>query len=570
MINLKNLKPNLGNIVSTMANLTNMEYAIFNTNAELVSSTKVYLQRKGRNVHSASIEEVLNQGNVIVNKPGSMMSCLGCRFVNNCPSTIEILSCIKLDGEPIGVISLTSFSQEGHNMIEENIRDYMDILEYISNLISMFAFNESSKKDTQILHKVIDEIVKEIEYNYLIIDNRGLLIYWDKGIQDLFSYCDLYTQTIALMFPKDITNWIFTGVRQGKKHCVMEGFQGILHSTPLKIEGEIVAYILKLERDKNNSKISMHENYLDSILSKDYEMKNIKEKIKKIANSSSSVLITGDTGTGKEIVAKAIHYTSNRSNNPFIPINCANIPESLFESELFGYEEGAFTGAKKGGKLGIFEMANGGTIFLDEIGELPLHLQAKLLRVLQENSIQRLGSIMPIPVDVRVIAATNQDLESMMDENTFRADLFYRLNVIPIHLPSLKERLADIDILIDHFIDKYNGRLMKNINNISKEAIDIMRLYQWPGNVRELENAIEYAMNIEDTETIQLSNLPNKIIKSVNKKIDLKESIALEEANLITNTLDKYGWDLKGKEKASKALGISVRTLYRKLKELEL
>lgn len=570
MINLKNLKPNLGNIVSTMANLTNMEYAIFNTNAELVSSTKVYLQRKGRNVHSASIEEVLNQGNVIVNKPGSMMSCLGCRFVNNCPSTIEILSCIKLDGEPIGVISLTSFSQEGHNMIEENIRDYMDILEYISNLISMFAFNESSKKDTQILHKVIDKIVKEIEYNYLIVDNRGLLIYWDKGIQDLFSYCDLYTQAIDLMFPKDITNWIFTGARQGKKHCVMEDFQGILHSTPLKIEGEIVAYILKLERDKNNSKISMHENYLDSILSKDSEMKNIKEKIKKIANSSSSVLITGDTGTGKEMVAKAIHYTSNRSNNPFVPINCANIPESLFESELFGYEEGTFTGAKKGGKLGIFEMANGGTIFLDEIGELPLHLQAKLLRVLQENSIQRLGSIMPIPIDVRVIAATNQDLESMMDENTFRADLFYRLNVIPIHLPSLKERLADIDILIDHFIDKYNGRLMKNINNISKEAIDIMRLYQWPGNVRELENAIEYAMNIEDTETIQLSNLPNKIIKSVNKKIDLKESIALEEANLITNTLDKYGWDLKGKEKASKELGISVRTLYRKLKELEL
>ena len=143
----------------------------------------------------------------------------------------------------------------------------------------------------------------------------------------------------------------------------MEDFQGILHSTPLKIEGEIVAYILKLERDKNNSKISMHENYLDSILSKDSEMKNIKEKIKKIANSSSSVLITGDTGTGKEMVAKAIHYTSNRSNNPFVPINCANIPESFFESELFGYEEGTFTGAKKGGKLGIFEMANGGTIF---------------------------------------------------------------------------------------------------------------------------------------------------------------------------------------------------------------
>ncbi len=570
MIDLKSLKSSLANIVSTMANLTNMEYAIFNTNAELVSSTQVYLQRKGLKVHLTSIEEVLNQGNVIVNKPGLMKSCVGCRFVNNCPSTIEILSCIKLNGEPIGVVSLTSFSQEGHNMIEENIRIYTDMLEDISNLISMFAFNENSKKDTQVLHEIISNIIEETEDNYLIVNNRGLLIHWTKGIEELFSYCDLYTQTIDLMFPKDITNWIFNEEKQGKKYCVIEGFKGILYSKPLKIEEDIVGYILKLEKDKNSSNSHIKEDYLGSIISNDYKIENIKSQIKKISNSSSSVLITGDTGTGKEVVAKAIHYTSKRANNPFIPINCANIPDSLFESELFGYEEGAFTGAKKGGKLGLFELANGGSIFLDEIGELPIYLQAKLLRVLQENAIQRLGSITNIPVDIRIIAATNQDLESMVNENKFRADLFYRLNVIPIYLPPLNQRLSDIDILSTHFIEKYNRKLMKNINNISKEALELMKSYSWPGNVRELENTIEYAINMEDTEIIHIESLPHRIRKKANGKNDFKELIAQKEADLIINVLNKHGWDLEGKQKASKELGISIRTLYRKLKELEI
>ncbi|TCU79372.1 transcriptional regulator with PAS, ATPase and Fis domain [Tissierella praeacuta] len=570
MIDLKSLKSSLANIVSTMANLTNMEYAIFNTNAELVSSTQVYLQRKGLKVHLTSIEEVLNQGNVIVNKPGLMKSCVGCRFVNNCPSTIEILSCIKLNGEPIGVVSLTSFSQEGHNMIEENIRIYTDMLEDISNLISMFAFNENSKKDTQVLHEIISNIIEETEDNYLIVNNRGLLIHWTKGIEELFSYCDLYTQTIDLMFPKDITNWIFNEEKQGKKYCVIEGFKGILYSRPLKIEEDIVGYILKLEKDKNSSNSHIKEDYLGSIISNDYKIENIKSQIKKISNSSSSVLITGDTGTGKEVVAKAIHYTSKRANNPFIPINCANIPDSLFESELFGYEEGAFTGAKKGGKLGLFELANGGSIFLDEIGELPIYLQAKLLRVLQENAIQRLGSITNIPVDIRIIAATNQDLESMVNENKFRADLFYRLNVIPIYLPPLNQRLSDIDILSTHFIEKYNRKLMKNINNISKEALELMKSYSWPGNVRELENTIEYAINMEDTEIIHIESLPHRIRKKANGKNDFKELIAQKEADLIINVLNKHGWDLEGKQKASKELGISIRTLYRKLKKLEI
>lgn len=211
------------------------------------------------------------------------------------------------------------------------------------------------------------------------------------------------------------------------------------------------------------------------------------------------------------MVAKAIHYHSDRAGNPFVPINCANIPESLFESELFGYEEGAFTGAKKGGKLGLFEIANGGTIFLDEIGELRLYQQAKLLRVLQEGSIQRVGGDSIIPLDIRVIAATNRNLETMVKENKFRADLYYRINVIPINLPPLKKRLDDIPILVDYFINKYNNKLNNNINSITKEALELLQNYPWPGNIRELENTIEYAINMEESQCIQLDNLLTKI-----------------------------------------------------------
>lgn len=568
MVELKNIKPSLTNIITTMGNLTNMEFAIFNTKSQLVSSTQVYLQRKGSNVHSASIDEVLEQGNVVVNKPGYMKSCIGCRFVNNCPSSIEILSCIKLNGTPIGVISLTSFTQEGHNMIENNIRNYSEILEDISNLITMYAFNENSKMDTYILHKALDLIVSDSNYSKILINEKGLLIHWDKGIQDLFSYCDLYTQTIHQMFPPEINNWIFSNKVSSKRYLNLENIKGILHTFPIKIEGEIAGYLLKIEKNLNKKDDNNQlKNYMDSIISGNTQIDRIKEKILRLADSPSSVLVTGETGTGKEMIARAIHYSSNRAGNPFVPINCANIPESLFESELFGYEEGAFTGAKKGGKAGLFEMANGGTIFLDEIGELTLYQQAKLLRVLQESSIQKVGSVTSIPLDIRIIAATNRDLESMIKEKTFRKDLYYRINVIPINLPPLSERQGDIPLLVEHFIKKYNKKLDNSINSISKEALDLLKLYPWPGNIRELENTIEYAINMEYEKDIQVDSLPNRIKDYRICTQGYKDLILEKEVELILNTLDKNGWDSKGKIKTAEELGISLRTLYRKLKE---
>lgn len=562
---LVKLKPIINQLLATMSHITKVEFAVFSSTAELITCTPMYLEKKGKNVHSESIYEVINQGNVIVNKPGEMKSCLGCRFVNNCPATIEILSCIDLKDLPIGVLSLTSFSKEGHKMIEEDIRIYSSILENITRLIVMYAEHEELHSKNDALHKAIENLVNTDQFNHIIIDYKGSIIHMDAKIEELFPTCELLYHNIETIFPIDLINWIQTTKVPKRKYFSSKTFSGMIYLSPLEVKGTIVGYSIKIEKDKENI-ISEGSTYLDQILSNDKKIDDIKSKIVKISTSPSSVLITGDTGTGKELIAKAIHYTSSRSSAPFVPLNCANIPDNLFETELFGYEEGAFSGAKKGGKRGIFEVANEGTVFLDEVGELPLHLQAKLLRVLQENAIQRIGGFSIIPVNIRIIAATNRNLEDMMQEGLFREDLFYRLNVIPLHIPPLTERPIDIELLTHHFIEKYSKRLNKSILGISKECMSILKTYDWPGNIRELENAIEYAVNLEDKEIISINSIPSRVFVKKENPQEIKEIVHQTEYELLINTLDKHGWSLDGKTASAKELGISLRTLYRKLK----
>lgn len=287
----------------------------------------------------------------------------------------------------------------------------------------------------------------------------------------------------------------------------------------------------------------------------------------------STILITGESGTGKELFAHAIHHESLRKKGPFIAVNCGAIPENLLESELFGYEEGAFTGARRSGKPGKFELANGGTLFLDEIGDMPLHLQVKLLRVLQEYTIERVGGIKPLIIDVRIIAATNRNLEEMIKDNQFRNDLYYRLSVIPFHIPPLRERMEDLELLVHCFIQKYNLILGKNIKGYKKDALARMVEYSWPGNVRELENAIEYSANVCPDSLIDASYLPDRIIKHTTALSPLKpqesvRSIADLEKNAIVEALKRYGTSNHAKENIARYLGMSRSTLYRKIKEM--
>lgn len=292
---------------------------------------------------------------------------------------------------------------------------------------------------------------------------------------------------------------------------------------------------------------------------------------KKIANSASDVIITGESGTGKELFAQAIHNTSNRSGGPFVALNCASLTSSLVESELFGYEDGAFTGARKGGKTGLFEIADGGTIFLDEISELSLDIQGKLLRVLQERTVRKVGEAGEIAIDIRVIAATNRSLVEMVTEGRFRRDLFYRLNVLNLHLPPLREREDDVCLLAEYFLAQFSQNIGRPFR-FSKGVYDILLHCNWTGNIRELRNAIEFAANMCEENVITPLHLPPVILvdnTTFETETKTLENIVREtERKIITNALQSVGFTVEGKRKVAKQLGISLATLYNKIKSL--
>ncbi|RNB85967.1 PAS domain-containing protein [Brevibacillus fluminis] len=297
----------------------------------------------------------------------------------------------------------------------------------------------------------------------------------------------------------------------------------------------------------------------------------VKEQGQKIALSNSTVLITGESGTGKSLFARAIHHSGSRKKRPFITVNCGAIPDALLESELFGYEPGAFTGASKNGKVGKFELANGGTIFLDEIGDLSLHLQVKLLHVLQYREIERVGSTRSLSIDVRVIAATNRDLEQMITDGEFREDLFFRLNVIPLHLPSLKERQEDIPLLLTQALARHARLIGKEISGFDQETMELLVSYQWPGNIRELENVVEYAVNLATERLITVDSIPARLRRTHSGEKEtrkLKAQLDVFEKQIIERVLRETGYSVEDKVKAAKLLGISESTLYRRIREL--
>lgn len=329
----------------------------------------------------------------------------------------------------------------------------------------------------------------------------------------------------------------------------------------------------RLRRENEFLRKEVKKEYsFENIISKNKMMQQIFEVIKKVAQYKSTILITGESGTGKELVARALHYSSDRAQKPFIPVNCGAIPENLLESELFGHAKGAFTDAIRT-KKGLFEEADEGTLFLDEIGELPGQLQVKLLRVLQDGEIRRVGESKSIKIDVRIVAATVKDLTKEVNEGRFRDDLFYRLNVLPIHIPPLRERKEDISLLTSHFIKKHSQAMNKNVMSIDSKALEALLNYKWYGNVRELENSIERAIVLADRENIELENLPAEI-QNFQDEIQLEplseEGYSIKKASrFLEMTLIKKGLKkTKGNHThAAKLLEISHRALLYKIKE---
>jgi PAS domain S-box-containing protein len=383
-----------------------------------------------------------------------------------------------------------------------------------------------------------------------------------------------------------------------KKNTPIEGVyrkegavEYVVNISPLIIKSKIIGglsividitTVRKMARDLDNSisKLKKIESSIKSIFPARYTFKDILGKSSEIksaidiavraAHTNTNILIRGESGTGKEMFAHAIHQESDRQGKPFIPVNCAAIPSWLLESELFGYSEGAFTGAKKGGKIGLLELGNHGTILLDEIGDMDADQQSKILRVLEDQRFLTVGGTSEKQIDIRIISSTNKNLEFLMSKEIFREDLYYRLNTVQIHVPALRERVEDIPIIVNSFLVKYSTEGGKKIR-ISDQAMDILQNYSWPGNVRELKHIIEYCVLISDN-IIMDDHLPGNLLNKGNETVQeifeikhLKDSIKVHEKQLIQQAIKRFGNNLEGKRKASQALGISLSSLYQKI-----
>ncbi len=570
MISLEPFKPSIEKVITGISDIFNVDAAVINKQGELVASTQRYLQQKGQMVHVPSVQAVLSYGHYLVDRPGYMDSCNGCRFSADCPATVELLSSIKLENQPIGVVSLTSFTKEGQHRLSRNTEKYQQILQDVTEIITAIIRYETKPHPAALYETLLEETLNTAPEALFTIDPSGSVVFCNTAARSLLASRQMTFGELADLMAKTLRAIPPTGQRRAE--CYVEALQASISSSPITVDDRCIGGIVRIHANTpapHKPLAHPASCTLDSIAGNGPAIASLKQKIAKLANSSSAILISGETGTGKGHLAKVIHATGSRANAPFVAINCASIPESLFESELFGYEDGAFTGAKKGGKPGRFELAEGGTLFLDEIGDMPLHVQPKLLCVLQDMVIERVGGTRSIPLNVRVIAATNKDLEAMVAANAFRADLYYRLNVIPLTIPPLRERLEDLEELVTACLKKATRSTGKAIAQISREALDCLRQYAWPGNIRELENAIEYAVNMESGSMITKDSLPAHVL-ACREKDEQENRVASKLADLhaeaIRQALQKHGTDLKGKQAAADELGIGIRTLYRKIK----
>ena len=485
-----------------------------------------------------------------------------------------------------GVLVIASFDEKQQKLLISKQEQLMEYLEKISGLISAKLEQEALMERTQIMNAQMSSVIEAMEDGILLYSPEG-------GVLQVNAYAKRYLHFDEPELKKALLSEVIAVAAQTTQkhparvqeiHWDIDGFQYLLQVRTKFVmgsDGSVLCTINPFSEVQNN--ITQNEEngtgVAKELVFSGKKMRELVNQARIAAQHSSSILITGESGTGKEMFARMIHFESQRKANPFVAVNCAAIPEALMESELFGYEEGAFTGARKGGKIGKIQLANHGTFFLDEIGDMPLYLQAKLLRVLSERKVERIGSssTSPINVDVRIIAATNQNLEKMIEQKEFREDLYYRLNVVPLRIPPLRERKDDIPFLIQHFIGKYNKILGKEIRAASEPVMELLMEYQWPGNVRELENSIEYMMTFEKGPVLSMEGVPQKI-SGLKSETDeggagggktLKELMRAQEKEILARTAQKYGGHPTKAQvrEICRTLDISVASWYRKIKE---
>jgi PAS domain S-box-containing protein len=498
--------------------------------------------------------------------------------------TGEICCPIRKDNRIIGIIALVAFDKQQRERLLQKREQLQSFLQHMAFLLASRVSEMESYSKLELTSNKLSAVLESVHYGLIAVDQDKMITHCNKVAEKLLGKPreEILGSNIEDLWPgSPLSDVLLTGRGYRDK----EEFYGqppeqmhlLVTATPIMLNnhpaGAVVSFRNMAEMRTLAYQLTGEHRRLEfeHIKGISKKLAEVKKQAAKVAQGSSTVLIRGESGTGKELFARAIHHAGPRRDKPFVIVNCGAIPETLLESELFGYEEGAFTGARKGGRAGKFELADGGTIFLDEIGDLPLHLQVKLLHVLQRRQVERVGGNKVISVNVRVIAATNRNLEEMCARGEFREDLYYRLNVIPLEIPPLRERREDIEILMEHFLSKYCTLLKKNILGFSQDVKQAFINYHWPGNVRELENAVEYAVNMEAGEVITLDSVPARIrsfwLYDDGTDSTLKSQLINVEKDILAAYVKKIEEGTMSKGQLAKLLGISRITLYRKLKQ---
>lgn len=593
MTQLSEIRYDAQRVAEAIASVLRLEVTIVDRKHNLVANSQKfgkYYDCTKKELYSPFWEEMFKtERTLIVEQPGNHPFCTGCHLEGKCPEKALVLTPIWFADDIVGSIGITCFTEEQRGNVLQSNEILADFLSRMSEFLTVKLSEVMTQKRLFLSLRQLETTMDYAKEGLICIDSEGCITNINSvAMQILKPNKEVLNQPINDVLHNFPLDEILAGkTAYEEQELVTQRGNKLINllvsAKPILMYDTVQSIVISM-RDMSDvhaliyKMTGSHQNYtFDDIIGESRELEDVKYRAKTASKSDSTILIQGETGTGKELFARAIHNCSLRRKRPFIPINCAAIPESLLESELFGYEEGAFTGAKKGGKPGKFEIAKGGTVFLDEIGDMPLHLQVKLLRVLQEKEIQRLGGTRTIPVDVRIIAATNKNLEKMVVMGEFREDLYYRINVIPLSIPPLRDRRGDIVLLVEYFISKYNNLLNKGIKGITEESLMVLLSYSWPGNIRELENCIEYAINMENQESIQKINLPERILKgtSLIHKDDISQGtpkitkkLNSVEERVIIETLNKYTGMPRSVEKAANELGISRATMYRKLKKI--
>ncbi|EIH9335286.1 sigma-54-dependent transcriptional regulator [Escherichia coli] len=578
---LMQIQPTIQRFARMLASVLQVE--IVDENLCRVAGTGAYGKFLGRQLsgNSRLLRHVLEtKTEKVVTQSRFDPLCEGCDSKENCREKAFLGTPVILQDRCVGVISLIAVTHEQQEHISDNLREFSDYVRHISTIFVSKLLEDQGPGDN--ISKIFATMIDNMDQGVLVVDDESRVQFVNQTALKTLGVVqnNIIGKPIRfrpLTFESNFTHGHMQHIVSwdDKSELII----GQLHN----IQGRQL-FLMAFHQSHTSFSVANapDEPHIEQLVGECRVMRQLKRLISRIAPSPSSVMVVGESGTGKEVVARAIHKLSGRRNKPFIAINCAAIPEQLLESELFGYVKGAFTGASANGKTGLIQAANTGTLFLDEIGDMPLMLQAKLLRAIEAREILPIGASSPIQVDIRIISATNQNLAQFIAEGKFREDLFYRLNVIPITLPPLRERQEDIELLVHYFLHLHTRRLGSVYPGIAPDVVEILRKHRWPGNLRELSNLMEYLVNVVPSDEVIDSTLlpPNLLNNGTTEQSDVTEvseahlslddagGTALEEMEkqMIREALSRHN----SKKQVADELGIGIATLYRKIKKYEL